>query len=227
MEQSCRTYVRDLQAALGQLPWSSIDAMIALLHDARLNDRQVFIFGNGGSAATASHMACDLGKNTVIPGRPRFRAIALVDNMEAVTAIANDIGYESVFTEQLANFVRRQDVVIAISTSGNSPNVLHAVEYAIQAGATTVGLTGSPGGRLARMVHIPVVVASERADQVEDLHLIIEHMLVQALRQGLQPRPVQQSALAPLPLTTRAPHHNGNGATANGAIVHGAANHDG
>lgn len=213
LDPLCRQYVDDVRYTLDRLPWSSIDALAALLHDARLNDRQVFIFGNGGSAATASHMACDLSKNTALPGRPRFRVLALVDNMSAVSAIANDLGYENVFAEQLINFVRRQDVVVAISTSGNSPNVVRAVECAIAAGATTVGLTGAPGGQVAELVHLPIVIASACADQVEDVHLIVEHMLVRALRASLQARATPEAALLPLPLLADpAGQRNGGGA---------------
>lgn len=220
LDHCCSQYVDDVKSALERLPWSSIEALIALLHDARLNDRQVFIFGNGGSAATASHMACDLGKNTAMSGWPRFRVMALVDNMPAVSAIANDLGYENVFAEQLIGFVRRQDVVIAISTSGNSPNVVRAVECAIAAGATTVGMTGAPGGQVARLVHLPVVIASHHADQVEDVHLIIEHMLVRALRAGLNRPPVREAALMPIPARSYTEERR------NGAGAHSSAGAD-
>jgi D-sedoheptulose 7-phosphate isomerase len=146
----------------------------------------VIIMGNGGSAATASHMACDLGKNTVIPGRPRFRVMALTDSMALITAYANDLGYENVFAEQLTNLVRPGDIVVGISTSGNSPNVLRAIELARQAGAITIGWTGYDGGKLAQMVDVPVVVPNHCVEQLEDVHLMLEHMVTAALRQAIQ-----------------------------------------
>lgn len=181
-----RCYVAEIKESLDNLPWEAIHTTVSLLHHARLTERQVFIMGNGGSAATASHMACDLGKNTVIPGRPRFRVMALTDNMALFSAYANDDGYESVFAEQLANFVRRGDVVIAISTSGNSANVLKAVELAREAGAITIGWTGYDGGRLAQRVDVPVVVPNHCVEQIEDLHLMLEHLVTIALRRAIQ-----------------------------------------
>ncbi len=183
---ACRRYVADIQQTLNTLPWDAIRDTIALLHHARLTDKQVFIMGNGGSAATASHMACDLGKNTVIPGRPRFRVIALTDNMALFSALANDHGYDNVFADQLANFVRSGDVVIGISTSGHSPNVLRAVELARQVGAVTIGWTGFDGGRLAQIVDIPVVIPNNCVEQLEDLHLMLEHLITTALRRAIQ-----------------------------------------
>ena len=139
--------------------------------------------GNGGSASTASHFACDLGKNTVMADHPRFRVLALTDNMALFSAYANDDGYESVFAEQLASMVNPEDVVICISTSGNSPNVLNAITLASQIGATTVGFTGFDGGQLCDMVDIEVRVSSDCIEQVEDVHLMLEHLIVTALRE--------------------------------------------
>jgi D-sedoheptulose 7-phosphate isomerase len=142
--------------------------------------------GNGGSASTASHFACDLGKNTVIAGQPRFRVLALTDNMAMFSAYANDNGYESVFAEQLANLVNPQDVVIAISASGNSPNVLKAIKLATQTGATTIGLTGFNGGHLGKLVDIEIRVPSSLIEQVEDVHLMLEHLIVTAIRERMR-----------------------------------------
>jgi D-sedoheptulose 7-phosphate isomerase len=181
-----KRYVAEIKATLDNLPWEAIRDTVSLLHYARMTDRQVFIMGNGGSAATASHMACDLGKNTVIPGRPRFRVMALTDSMALITAYANDLGYENVFAEQLTNLVRPGDIVVGISTSGNSPNVLRAIELARQAGAITIGWTGYDGGKLAQMVDVPVVVPNHCVEQLEDVHLMLEHMVTAALRQAIQ-----------------------------------------
>ena len=161
-------------ARLGGLLWAAYEA-----------DRQVFLLGNGGSAATASHFACDLGKGTAVPGQRRFRALSLADNVAMLTALGNDIGYEKVFTEQLAALMRPGDLVVAISASGNSPNVVDAVEYANQAGGVTVALVGFGGGRLKEIAQQTVHFASDNYGLVEDAHLILEHALTQWLRRRL------------------------------------------
>jgi D-sedoheptulose 7-phosphate isomerase len=175
-------YIAQLSDTLEHLPVDLIDQVISLLHQARLEQRQIFIMGNGGSASTASHFVADLAKNTRKEGWPSFRVIGLTDNMAAITAYANDEGYENVFVQQLANFVEPGDMVIAISASGNSKNVLKAVELANQVGATTIGFTGFSGGELGQMVSIHLHVPSDIIEQVEDIHLVFEHMIVKALR---------------------------------------------
>ena len=179
-------YVEEIKEALGRLPWGEIERVVEVLHEARVNDRQVFIMGNGGSAATASHFACDLGKGTLMPGRPRFRVIALTDNMPLFSALANDFGYDRVFVEQLASLVRPEDVVVGISGSGNSANVLNAIFFARQVGAATIGLTGFDGGRLKELVDVCVVVPNGCMEQVEDLHLLLEHLICTQLRRVIK-----------------------------------------
>jgi D-sedoheptulose 7-phosphate isomerase len=193
-----RRYVEEIKHTLDNLPWQAIQKTIAILQEARLSDRQVFIMGNGGSAATASHFACDLGKGTLMPGRPRFRVIALTDNMPLFSALANDFGYERVFMEQLASLVQPQDVVIGISGSGNSPNVLNAVFLAQQMAATTIGMTGFDGGRLKHLVDVCIRVPNHCMEQVEDLHLMLEHLISTQLRQamGLTEAPLSERAQA-------------------------------
>ncbi len=186
MLEEYRRYASELQESLGRLPWEAIHTTVRLLHRARMTDRQVFIIGNGGSASTASHMACDLSKNTVIPGRPRFRIMALTDNMALFSAYANDNGYENVFAEQLANFVRAHDIVLGISTSGNSPNVLKAIELAREIGAITIGWSGYDGGQLAGLVDVPVVINNNCIEQIEDIHLMLEHMITVSLRKAIE-----------------------------------------
>lgn len=185
MNSLINSYISTLQALLDSLPRDNIQQTIELLHWARLENKQVFIMGNGGSASTASHFACDLGKNTVMPGHPRFRVLPLTDNMALFSAYANDDGYASVFEEQLASMVKPQDVVIGISTSGNSPNVLNAIAFADRAGATTVGFTGFDGGRLSELVDIEIHVQSDCIEQLEDVHLMLEHLIVTALRERI------------------------------------------
>jgi len=182
-----RTYIVQLHQTLDTLPVEQIEQVIQVLERARLERRQVFILGNGGSASTASHFVCDLAKNTRRIDCPRFCVIGLTDNMAIFSAYANDEGYENVFSEQLANLVHPGDIVIGISTSGNSPNVLGAIELANEVGATTVGLTGFDGGRLGQMVSIHVHVPSDTIELVEDIHLSLEHMICKALREEVRP----------------------------------------
>ena len=182
-QPSVRDYISDIQNTLDELPLGDIAETIELLHEARFNQRQVFIMGNGGSASTASHFVCDLSKNTRTEGWPHFRAIALTDNMATFSAYANDEGYRSVFAGQLANLVRPGDIVIGISTSGNSGNVLEAIQLATRLGATTIGFTGFDGGQLGQMVDLHVHVPSDCIEQVEDVHLMLEHMVTKTLRE--------------------------------------------
>jgi D-sedoheptulose 7-phosphate isomerase len=170
-----------MKDTIDALPMDKINAVIDLLHQARQDDRQVFIMGNGGSASTATHFVCDLAKNTRRPGWPHFRVIGLTDNMAIFSAYANDEGYENVFSSQLANLVRTGDIVIGISASGNSGNVLKGIESAKRAGAVTVGFTGYSGGKLGGMVDYHLNVPSTRIEIVEDLHLAMEHMMCNTL----------------------------------------------
>jgi D-sedoheptulose 7-phosphate isomerase len=178
-----RTYLEQLQQTLDDLPHEPIEQVISLLERSRVERRQVIIMGNGGSASTATHFVCDLAKNTRRADCPRFCAIGLSDNMAIFSAYANDEGYENVFAQQLANIVRPDDVVIGISASGNSPNVVRAIELANELGATTVGFTGFDGGRVGKIVNIHVHVASNVIEHVEDVHLSLEHMICKALRE--------------------------------------------
>jgi D-sedoheptulose 7-phosphate isomerase len=183
MQTLIREYIEELQQTLEQLPPGQIEKVIETLIEAQWSRRTVFVFGNGGSAATASHFACDLGKNAALPGLPRVRVIALTDNAEMITAWANDTDYEQIFAEQLRGLVEVDDVVIGISGSGRSPNVLNAIALARQAGATTIGFTGFDGGLLAGMVDIPVVVPSDSMERIEDVHLILEHIVCSTIRE--------------------------------------------
>jgi len=138
--------------------------------------------GNGGSASTATHFVCDLGKNTRSPELPNFRVIGLSDNMAIFSALANDEGYENVFAQQLASFVQPEDIVIGISASGNSPNVLRAMVLANQRGARTVAFTGFDGGKLRSLAGIEIHVPSHCIEHVEDIHLVLEHLITKALK---------------------------------------------
>jgi D-sedoheptulose 7-phosphate isomerase len=175
-------YINELHSVINSLDVRNIEMLIDTLHQARLKGNTIFTMGNGGSASTSTHLACDLGKNTRKNGWPNFKVMGLADNMAIFSALANDEGYENVFVQQLASFVKPDDVVIGISASGKSPNVLKAIEYANQAGAITVGFTGFDGGKLAKMVDINLHVDSNCIEQVEDVHLMLEHMIATALR---------------------------------------------
>lgn len=190
-------YLREIQILLDNLNRDVIEQVISVLQSARLAGRQVFIIGNGGSAATASHLACDLAKNARLAGWPPFRVLALTDNVPLLTAYANDEGYDQVFAQQLANFVQADDVVLAISTSGNSPNILRAVELAARCGALGVAWTGFAGGQLASLAHVHLNVPSQSVPQVEDVHAILAHLITNALRSLSTPLPA-------LPTATRA-----------------------
>jgi D-sedoheptulose 7-phosphate isomerase len=178
-------YIALLQQTIDQLPKEKIVKVIDLLYSARFSGRQVFIMGNGGSASTASHFVCDLAKNTRREGWPRYKVIGLSDNMAIFSAYANDEGYENVFCEQLANFVEADDIVIAISASGNSKNVVSAIQYAKSQNAFTIGFTGFDGGILGTLVDINLHINSNIIEHVEDLHLMLEHMIIKSLKERM------------------------------------------
>lgn len=175
-------YFAELQQTLARIDQKPIAQAIDLLHEARLAGRQIFIMGNGGSASTASHMVCDLAKNTRRPDWPPFKVIGLADNMAIFSAYGNDEGYDSVFAQQLASLVQPGDIVIGISTSGSSPNVLRAIELARAREAVTVGFTGFDAGKLGSLVDLHLHVPSHCIEHVEDIHLIFEHLITKALR---------------------------------------------
>ena len=178
-------YLSELQQTVASLPVEPIDQVITILLESAGRGSKVFICGNGGSASTASHFACDLAKNTQVSGAPRLRAIALTDNMALMTAWANDTDYNNVFAAQLAPLVEAGDVVIGISCSGNSANVLKAMQVARDHGATTIGFTGDQGGLLPAAVDLCIWVPSPYIEQQEDIHLILEHVICSAIRERL------------------------------------------
>ncbi len=164
-----------------EFPFKANEIVSALLK-ARDDGKRIYICGNGGSASTASHMASDLNKGSNRDDAPRFKAVALTDNIPAMLAWANDASYDDIFVEQLRNHLEKGDVVIGISGSGNSPNILKALHYANDTGAVTIGLTGFDGGKLAKLARICYVVPNDCMQQIEDIHLLIEHMLSLILR---------------------------------------------
>jgi phosphoheptose isomerase len=180
-----RGYLEEVSSSVATLPLAQIAAFAEVVERAYLDDRQVFVIGNGGSASTASHMACDLAKN-IYPaaGTPprRFRVLSLTDNVALITALANDCGYDRVFAEQLSYYVRPDDLVIAISASGNSPNILEGLSTARAAGARTAALLGFDGGRARELADVAVVVDSRNYGHVEDAHLVVNHLVTAWMR---------------------------------------------
>jgi D-sedoheptulose 7-phosphate isomerase len=181
--ESANLYLAGLRRCLDALPIDQLAGVIEHLEQAYWAGRQVFVMGNGGSAATASHMVGDLAKN-ILPreggaGGRRLRIMSLTDNVPWLSALANDLGYQRVFSEQIRNLVQAQDVVVVISASGNSPNILEALRAAREAGATTVGILGFDGGRALAMVDAYVLVASDNYGHIEDLHVVVAHLITQ------------------------------------------------
>jgi D-sedoheptulose 7-phosphate isomerase len=178
-------YLRQLTRTLDALAREEIWAAVDLILATGQAQRRIYLVGNGGSAATASHMANDLNKQATVPGSPRFRAIALTDNVPLITAWSNDAHYADCFAEQLANHLEPDDLVIAISTSGNSENVLRALELARQEGARSIGFTGCDGGQLRALVDCCIFVPCDDIGQQEDIHLVLNHVITTALRARL------------------------------------------
>lgn len=173
------TYLAAQEEANRELVGPALDEQIAILEKAYLEDRQIIIFGNGGSASTASHFVCDLGKGASFPGLRRFRVLSVNDNMAVLSAYANDLSYEDVFAEALKNHVRPGDVVIGVTASGNSPNVLKAIRAARTAGAVTLGWIGFGGGKLKELVDSHITCSSHNYGVVECAHVILHHIIAQ------------------------------------------------
>jgi D-sedoheptulose 7-phosphate isomerase len=171
-----------LHFALTHIDKSQLNMVAELLMEAYRKETQIFVFGNGGSALTASHLACDLNKGASEGLETRWKVIALTDNIGTISAYANDVSYDDIFVEQLKNFLKVQDLVIGISGSGNSTNVVRAVEYANRLGATTVGLTGYDGGHLARAAMFTFNANINDMQVSEDLHMVAVHLLMQVLK---------------------------------------------
>ncbi len=169
------TYLAEI---LSKMDYNEIGKMIEIILDAREKGNQIFFIGNGGSAATASHFANDISIGTRVTEKP-FKAIALTDNMAIITAVANDDGYEYIFTKQLQNFATPKDVLVAISASGNSPNVIHTVNWARQLGMKVIGLTGFDGGKLRELSDIKIHVQTMKGEYgpVEDVHMFVDHLI--------------------------------------------------
>ena len=181
-----QAYISHLQGVLERLSLADVRQSIDLVMETYQADRQIFVIGNGGSASTASHVANDLTKGTSLPGVRRFRVISLTDNVAIMTAWSNDVCYEDVFVEQLEGLVNPGDLVIGISASGNSENIIRAIRHAKTVGCKTIGWTGFGGGKLQQMADVSVVVDSHDYGPVEDVHLILNHILHAWIRKELE-----------------------------------------
>ncbi len=180
-------YLGRLKVVLDAMDRKEIDAFLNALLEAHQKGANIFIMGNGGSASTASHFACDINKGVSLGMEKRFKVIALTDNMATILAYGNDEGYESIFVEQMRNFVRPGDLVIGISGSGNSKNVLRAIEHANAVGCVTVGITGYGGGKLRQMAKLSVNANVMDMQLSEDVHMVLVHMAMQLLKAALNP----------------------------------------
>ena len=172
-----REYKSKLSRALETINLEAVGQAIEILREARDGSRNIFVCGNGGSASTASHFVTDMVKGASFERDSRFRIMALTDSMATITAYSNDVGYECIFAEQLKNFAQPGDILIAISGSGNSPNVVAAMEYANRAGCKTIALTGRDGGKLGPLANLEIRVSDSHMGRIEDGHLFVSHMI--------------------------------------------------
>jgi len=185
--QFSEQYIARLKTVLDAFDHAAFDQIVTAILDAYDRQAHIFVMGNGGSGATASHLACDINKGCCLDLEKKFKMICLNDSMPTLLALANDISYDAIFEEQLKNFFNPGDLVIGISGSGNSQNVLLAIRYATAHGGKTIGWSGFGGGRLAGLVDLAFVAQSHDMQQVEDAHMVVAHMLMQAVYGALHP----------------------------------------
>ncbi len=170
-------YKKQLIETIETIDTDKVSRAIELFRAARAEGRRIFVCGNGGSASTASHFACDMVKGASFQRPLRFRIMALTDQLPTITAYANDVSYDAVFVEQLKNFAEPGDLFMGISGSGNSPNVLRAIEYARERGLRTIALTGRDGGKLGPLAELNIQVPAPHMGRIEDAHMIVCHMI--------------------------------------------------
>lgn len=179
------SYLNTVSELLAAIPREKIAKVVDLVRDAYENGRRVFIMGNGGSASTSSHLACDLQKGLGAMTDRRFKVMSLSDSIPIMTAWGNDTDYSNIFAPQLETWVQPGDLVIGISGSGNSPNVINAIELANRMGAVTVGLSGFEGGKLDKLAQHGVVVRSDNMQHIEDVHMVLAHLIFRVLMEEL------------------------------------------
>lgn len=180
MESFVDQYINRQVSALRSIKKEDVGKVVLLFRDALENDRQIFVCGNGGSAANASHFVTDLGKGSSDKTYRRFRCLALNDNVSWITALGNDYDYSEIFSRQMMNLARRGDLLLVMSVSGSSPNLVKVVDWAKSNGCTTIALVGGKKGRLAEMADHVLVVDDTHYGRVEDAHMGICHMIAYA-----------------------------------------------
>lgn len=180
MNKYVSAYIQDQKNALDSIPVAEVAQLIQMFRQAHQEDRQMFVVGNGGSAANASHFVTDLGKSSSDKMAKPFRCLALNDNVSWITALGNDYAYEDVYVRQLMNFARPGDLFLVMSVSGDSPNVVKAVEWANQHGLYTIALVGGRKGKLAGIANFSIVIDSLHYGKVEDAHMGICHIICYA-----------------------------------------------
>ena len=185
IRQFASGYISELVSLLDVFPKDRFEDSVETLLDAYENEKNILIMGNGGSASTASHLACDINKGCSMDLDKKFKVYCLNDNVATMLALANDVSYDSVFAEQMKSFYSPGDVVIGISGSGNSQNVLNAISLANENRGITIGLSGFSGGKLDSLARISLVAEIQDMQKVEDVHMIVVHMLMQALYAAL------------------------------------------
>jgi len=184
-ETQIKEYLEKLSQTLHKIDIRDIDRCSDILLEAYENKKNIFICGNGGSAATASHFACDINKGVSLGLEKRFKIIALTDNLATITAYSNDLDYDDIFLEQLKNFYTTGDILIGISGSGNSKNVLNAIEYVNKNQGITIGWTGFDGGRLRQVSQYSVNANINDMQISEDIHMTLVHLMMKVLRKKL------------------------------------------
>jgi len=186
-QELAKTYLANLKGIMDAFDLARFEALVDGLIQAYQQQKTIFVMGNGGSGSIASHFACDINKGCCMDLEKRFKMICLNDNLPTMLAYANDVSYYVVFEEQLKNFFRTGDLVIGISGSGNSENVLRAIRYARDHGGRTIGMSGYSGGKLADLVDISLLVPAEDMQKVEDMFMIAIHMIMQIVNGILHP----------------------------------------
>jgi D-sedoheptulose 7-phosphate isomerase len=185
MEKTIKNYLGNLVTTLQSLNIEEFTSVANVLRETRSKGKRIFIFGNGGSGSTATHFACDINKGVSYGKKERFRVICLNDNIPTMLAYSNDVGYDVVFKEQLENFVEQDDVVIGISGSGNSKNILYAMELAKEKSAITIGITGFMGGKLKEMTDYSINANFNDMQISEDIHMIWVHIMMKCFENDL------------------------------------------
>lgn len=185
MVERIEEYLGQVSELVLKIPPDSIQRITSRILEAYKSGKRVFVFGNGGGSSTSAHFVCDLSKGTAVPGKPRLKAISLAENIPLLTAWANDTDYTNTFGEQLKNLVEEGDVVIGLSGSGMSPNVINAFKIADESGATAILFSGYGGGKAVKVAHDSIVVPSEDMQQIEDVHMILTHIIFRCLKREI------------------------------------------